>query len=1106
MRTRWAALLGASLAVAWAPGLAQPSPAKDPPGRSSSPAVPAQRPTVGEVPAWVIPAAIPAAPSSTHGAATVELLLDSQLKLSGSGDSSYYDYAYRIDTAKGLSGNSIQVSWDPDLETINFHRIRLLRDGKPIDLLGDGSGLTVVRRETNLEQAALDGQLTATLQPEDLRVGDIVEVAYTRFRRDPAMGGHSSIIIGPADGESYGRYRVRMLWPASKKVTWRALPGAVQPATRKLGDQTELLFDATNLTTKQPPDSAPSRFRAVNSVDVSDFPDWASVAANMEPYYRKAATLAPESALRTEAARIAAATSDSRGRAALALQLVEDKVRYLLLSMQDGGYVPASADQTWGRRFGDCKAKTVLLIALLRELGIEARPVLVSTDSGDFLGARLPSMNAFDHVIAEARIGGRSYWLDGTRLGDRSLDRLETPNYRLGLPILAAGAALVPILPDQLREPSELVSLALDASGGLDVPAKATGEMLFRGDTAVNMRLKYAELSESDRQQELRKLWRKSYDFVSPDTVTAGDDPATGNYRLTMAGTANMRWIEESGTRWYEVDGARVGWKFETARDGQLNPAAPFVFDFPDWWAKRETIRLPDGGKGFRLQGGALDEQVNGLFAFHRAVSIDGDTMTMESSTKALANELPAAKVEATRARMLELSETGIYVRVPEDYAATDGDIGALASDKPAQAKAYMRRGGIRYDLGNLSGSEADEDAALALDPSLSAAHAIRASILAARKDPAADAEADRALALDAKMWLGWNAKGVLALYTARMGDAQADFDKALAIDPKVAQALLGRASARLGLENFAGALADADAVAAIDPVQPFHAIRGAALAGLFRFDESGTELDQAVKNDADDGALRTLRARVRLASGRVADARADYDLLIAKKPTASLYLARAATWPRAEQARALSDANAALGLDPKSTEALATRAQLEIAGAAFDKAEADIAAVEKIAPKSRTGPSLRLSLAQKRKDSAEAIRIADAIVVKYADSTAYNERCWTKATLGVSLDTALTDCEKSLALAPGRAAVLDSRAFVKLRSGQIDGSIADYDLALNASPSSSASLFGRAVARAKKGDRAGAEADLAAARRLDPDIDSRFADYGVTPDGITAR
>jgi hypothetical protein len=60
----------------------------------------------------------------------------------------------------------------------------------------------------------------------------------------------------------------------------------------------------------------------------------------------------------------------------------------------------------------------------------------------------------------EAQIGGRSYWLDGTRQGDTRLDRLEVPDYHSGLPATAQGSELVALVPTAPRAP--MVETRLD--------------------------------------------------------------------------------------------------------------------------------------------------------------------------------------------------------------------------------------------------------------------------------------------------------------------------------------------------------------------------------------------------------------------------------------------------------------------------------------------------------------------------------------------------------------------------------------------------------------------------------------------------------------------
>ncbi|MFM5918375.1 MAG: DUF3857 domain-containing transglutaminase family protein [Novosphingobium sp.] len=686
-RAALALLAFPAIASAEAPGVLQgmPQPAVIAPPKADA-ALP--RPLVAPAPAWVDVAPLPKAPTDSAGAATIQLLGDIQVRFTKAGDLSYYASAWEIGSAQGLDGSALQVDWDPALETLTIHKYRIIRDGRTIDLLGDGRAIKVIQREGGLENAMLDGRLTATLQPEDLRVGDVVELAYTTDSHDPAMAGFSQFVAGPSDGVNFGRFRVRMLWDKDKKMQWRVFPGIIQPKLKKTAQGSELLADVYNGTAPLGPEGAPARYKLVNGVEITEFSDWRGVSHTFAPLYAKAVALGPESPVKAEAARIAAQTQDPKRRAELALKLVQDQIRYLFLGMDDGGFVPAGADQTWSRRFGDCKAKTVLLVALLNELGVTARPVLVNTKQGDLVAARLPTMAGFDHAIVEVQIAGKSYWLDGTRLGDDSLDRLEAPNYTVGLPITDAGSGLVPIVPDPLDRPTQVVSLTLDASRGIDVPALASGEMRFHGRSASDMRQTYSGYSQADRQRELRKLWRNTYDFVAPGKILTADDPVTGDFVITMTGSATMDWTRDQGTRWYEMDRSRVGWRFDIAREGELSPDAPYAFDYPDWWTYRETIILPYDGKGFRVQGEDVDRTVGDLYQFHRSITREGAKVVVEAETKAIAGELPAVRASRTRAEMTELASNGVYLRVPGDYEPTLAEKDQARREEEAEAAA----------------------------------------------------------------------------------------------------------------------------------------------------------------------------------------------------------------------------------------------------------------------------------------------------------------------------------------------------------------------------------------------------------------------------------
>ncbi|UCG61382.1 MAG: DUF3857 domain-containing protein [Candidatus Zixiibacteriota bacterium] len=92
---------------------------------------------------------------------------------------------------------------------------------------------------------------------------------------------------------------------------------------------------------------------------------------------------------------------------------VTENIRYVAIQIGIGGWQPYHAKKTRERGFGDCKDMSTLLISELRNLGIEAFPVLVLTRDEGTVDADFPD-NYFNHVIAVALIGSDTVWMDPT--------------------------------------------------------------------------------------------------------------------------------------------------------------------------------------------------------------------------------------------------------------------------------------------------------------------------------------------------------------------------------------------------------------------------------------------------------------------------------------------------------------------------------------------------------------------------------------------------------------------------------------------------------------------------------------------------------------------
>lgn len=614
------------------------------------------------------------------------------------------------------------------------------------------------------------------------------------------------------------------------------------------------------------------------------------------------------------------------------------------------------------------------------------------------------------------------------------------------------------------------------------------------------MRIKYAAYSASDRDTELRKLWRKTYDFLTPTSVTTRVDPANGDYVLAMTGTAKMDWFKDNDTRWYEMDRARLGWKLDLSRDGMIETGVPYAFDFPDHWASRETIILPNGGKGFRMQGEEpVEETVGGLYRFHRKVALDKGVVTMETSTQALGSELPAAQSQELRTRMATLLGVGVYIRLPSDYVRTDADMNAIKGDKAAYAGALVHRAALHSDAEEIKEGLADINGAITTQPNNALAHAIRALLLAQKGDEGATAEADKAVSLDPKVQLIGRARAILALNKGRFDDAEQRFGLEIAASPDDPTLFTMRATSRIDQGRFAEALSDIEQARKLAPSVRLDGLHATVVALLGRLDEALAETDGIVAAHPDEPTVALFRARLHRQVGRQDQAMTELNALIAKTPTAAAYLERAALWNDDHRPERRGDLQSALKLEPRSINALAQSA-LEAADARDSAgAEQAIAAVTKLQTTELTSGTLRMQLFARTGRLSQALQIADEQVRRYpTDGGPLNERCWLRATHNVDLAKALADCDAAIKLSRWSPAYLDSRALVRLRMDDVTGARADYDAALRLQPYQASSLFGRALVRSRAGESREALADLALARRIEPGVEARFAGYGV--------
>ena len=405
-------------------------------------------------------------------------------------------------------------------------------------------------------------------------------------------------IVGGLPNLPIQHLRIRALWDPDVAIGWKASEPLTGMVEQHSGRKNEVGVVLDNLEPLVQPKLAPARFAQLREVEFSSYRSWAEVSRQLAPLFDHAAQLSASSPMVAEIARIRATSSDPTARAEAALALVQDQIRYVYLGMNDGGLVPADVDLTWTRRFGDCKAKAVLLVALLRGLGIDAQPAAVSTIRGDGLDSKLPLVSWFDHVIVRAEISGKTYWLDGTRSGDRHLANVPDFQYHWALPLVRSGSELVAIPVQPLDVPDSETSLRIDASAGLAVPAPTHVELTVRRDAALAVKRAFANLTSSDADRRMRDFWKKQYDFVDVISVAQSFEEKTATQHWTMDGKATMDWADT----YYEADGLGLGYKADLERTEGPHRDAPFAVAFPSYTRTTETWCFRMAVQGFTFR------------------------------------------------------------------------------------------------------------------------------------------------------------------------------------------------------------------------------------------------------------------------------------------------------------------------------------------------------------------------------------------------------------------------------------------------------------------------------------------------------------------------
>jgi tetratricopeptide (TPR) repeat protein len=303
--------------------------------------------------------------------------------------------------------------------------------------------------------------------------------------------------------------QLRLEAPTSTPLRWvvRLLP-ADAPREETRGDRHIVSFDFRDVRPLEDPEPGlPPTTARSSYVAFSTGVSWADIAHHYSAVVDETIHGADLAAF----LRSAKATDTNASQLDLMNRVLDRlaEIRYTGVELGKGGIVPRTPAETLHRKFGDCKDKSVLLIAALRALDIPAYIALLdAADDEPDVEATLPGFGNFNHAIVVVP-GTPPIWIDPT---DRFARAGELPAEDQGRLALVASPTATGLTTTPESTPEENSSIKtreifLSEMG----PARAVETVVYSGDSERNVRAIYANEEPEEMRQSLLEYAKKTF-------------------------------------------------------------------------------------------------------------------------------------------------------------------------------------------------------------------------------------------------------------------------------------------------------------------------------------------------------------------------------------------------------------------------------------------------------------------------------------------------------------------------------------------------------------------------------------------------------------------
>ncbi len=613
----------------------------------------AVKPTIAPPTAWVKPQMFDRRTLVNRPEGVVDqhwLLLERQIDVAA--NETFIHCARQILTVAGVqNGSDLKIDFNPSFQALTLHWVRVWRGTNHLDRLA-ADKIRVVRQERDLEQQQiLNGEQTAMLVLDDVRVGDVVDYAYSLKGANPVFAGKFSTSLSLQSAVPVERLVARMLLPAQRRFFPKTHGGAAEPRITTQTNVIECAWDLRSVPATRSEDAVPVWFDPEPWVQLSEFKSWTEVNQWALTLFENKSALTPELAQKIAGWK---QLPDREQQVLAALRFVQDEVRYFGIEIGVSSEKPADPAAVLTRRFGDCKDKSLLFVTLLRGLGIEAYPVLVNTQARQTIDDWLPAANIFDHCIAVVLLNGQMWWLDPTAGYQRGpLAAHYLPAYGRGLVIAPKTTGLTPI-PQTTGLPLTVTTEYFDLgkkSGVSDLKVVTVAE----GRDAESLRAMFADMKRGDIEKNYTHFYAESYPGTQMSApMEVQDDEAQNRFQFTEHYTIDQVWVRSDNDGKLRCNFYPVSFSSLIKKPVDARRKFPLAVAFPQHQILRTEITVP-----VSFDYAKENKNVNDpAFAFAKQSKHIGRKLILEYGYQSLADFVPAARTDEYLQNLDQISKS----------------------------------------------------------------------------------------------------------------------------------------------------------------------------------------------------------------------------------------------------------------------------------------------------------------------------------------------------------------------------------------------------------------------------------------------------------------